>query len=156
MPNGSALDYRENISLSPGNPTSPILPFVQPPTSTSNSAEGSPSMTWPRKFPKLPYIRSSKANSTNKAQPQPQPTGNFHRLYLYWCVDTLLFRTASDYIVVLKDVTRDNHLINDLRSKYRALRGWRWWISLMTCSGIRFVEVSLVDPLTNAPTRYHC
>lgn len=63
--------------------------------------------------------------------------------YIHWCVDSAAQTTLLRDICLQK--INGKNFIDELRSSYRKLRGWRWYLSLTTCTEIRLIKVRSVS-----------
>jgi hypothetical protein len=141
----TALDqiHSQKATMIPGAAREPVLPTMQPTASSQHSKSGSLAprswlLRWGRCL-KAKLSHNTISNSTHSSDVRAAE----YETYVHWCVNSLSFHTALDYVVVRKGLTKDRDFIKELRNKYRVLRGWRWWISLTTCSKISLIKVRL-------------
>lgn len=149
VPCTEAQKYRRRCTtqLEAKSNNSPFLPTTNTPPSNSNLIQG-----WRSSFLSLISKiggsfsgRFSKSNETRQARPvcnsnitnaadQTTPLK-----YIHWCVDTAMRGTLLQDICLEK--IEGKNFIDELRSSYRKLRGWRWYLSMTTCTEIRLIKV---------------
>ena len=86
-----------------------------------------------RKESACPASQGSEQNSTTVSNPTPTPK------YVHWCVDSAPRRTSLHHICIEKKKGKD--FFDELCKSYKKLRGWRWYLSMTTCTEIRLVKV---------------
>ena len=59
--------------------------------------------------------------------------------YIHWCVDVRRYETMLNHISILAPY--DVNLVPKLKSAYDTTRGFRRWVSLTACYGVKFVVV---------------
>lgn len=67
----------------------------------------------------------------------PDPTPNTK--HVHWCVDSAPGRTFLHHICI--EQKKGTDFFDELCRSYKKLRGWRWYLSMTTCTEIRLVKV---------------
>ena len=151
VPHAEARKYRRRCATRPRKAIfshSPCLPTTNTPSSNSTLVQSwtaSLSATITKIRDRLRGI-FSKTSELHRARPvcdsnRTNATDPATSLkYIHWCVDIATQATLLRDICLEKINGRD--FIEELRSSYRKLRGWRWYLSLTTCTEIKFIKVS--------------
>ncbi len=143
MPTALAQTHSLNAMMIPSTAREPVLPTMQPTVSPQHSKSGSSApKSWLLRWRRWLEAKSSHDTISNLTHSSDAHAAK-DETYVHWCVNSLSFHTALDYVVVKRGLTKDRDFIKELRNKYRVLRGWRWWISLTTCSKISLIKVRL-------------
>ncbi len=136
-----ANEYQKRCSPAASTSTSqPVLPLHNTvplasasgtSTHTQTTASLSSSGTFHRSPPQ-PALNLGNNSAAGQASLRPDQ-------YIHWCVDVNRYETELNHISIL--ALDDINFVTKLKSAYNAARGFRRWVSLTACYGVRFVVV---------------
>lgn len=140
-----ANQYWKSCSpVAPTSTTQPILPLhnTVPTASSSGTSTQTPSTTMSpgQNFQRFSRQTVSNLNHGSAVAQNSLPTVQ----YIHWCVDASKYETELNHISV--SALDDVKLVSELKSAYNATRGFRRWVSLTACYGVRFVAVRCHPP----------
>lgn len=138
-------DTENPVNVTAGQP--PILPTHDASLAGSSDTRGFKSSTsalidkmtstFRRRYTKKdnasPPSRGSEQNATIISDATPTLK------HIHWCVDSAPQRTFLHHICIEQKKGKD--FINELCKSYKKLRGWRWYLSMTTCTEIKLVKV---------------
>jgi hypothetical protein len=141
------------VTLSPARPILPLhTQQFTPPISTPTQVYSS--QTQKSEGAGDPFQHSSKTvNRSGPAASSERGKGmkfSSSSSYLHWCVD----KSSSATILFPLNIPRidDVTIIQKLKSKYKAVKGLRRWVSLTDCDGVRFVLVLISSNTITTPS----
>jgi hypothetical protein len=120
------------------------IPLPLPPPATVQNSSSTAWRDQPKSF--LRKVCRPGRNTGIKASqqgPQPPPgssSGTMEYRFVHWCVNSRQFEIILNHIHSIKDITKDLDFVHELRKAYRKTRGWRFYLTLNECSGIKLIE----------------
>jgi hypothetical protein len=144
------------MPVSPARPILPLhtqqsIPPISPPSQVySSHTQNSEGADYPFQNSSKTVNRSGQAASSERGKGMKFSSSSS---YLHWCVD----KSSSATILFPLNIPRidDVTIIKQLKSKYKAVKGLRHWVSLTDCDGVRFVLV-LISSYTIATFPIPC
>lgn len=130
-----AIEYQKRCSPAASSSSNqPVLPTHNSSNSTSTQTQTAVLRLF-HPFRRSPRQAVVKVDGSSSAAQESQRSSQ----YIHWCVDASSYETKLNHIPIL--ALDDVNFINKLKSSYNASRGFRHWISLTACYGVRFIAV---------------